>query len=99
VAARLSSGTSVAGTSVLSRQRRSAVRRGIVAADGTEHRRTPTLSGVMRRLKRAVKLVLETLPIVPACRLLAGRRLARIPIAFCIDIEPDTRKDGPGAVP
>jgi hypothetical protein len=53
----------------------------------------------MRRLKRALKLVLETLPIVPACRLLAGRRLARIPIAFCIDIEPDARKDGPGAVP
>jgi hypothetical protein len=54
---------------------------------------------VVRRLKRAVKLVLETLPIVPACRLLAGRRLAGIPIAFCIDIEPDARKDGPGAVP
>jgi hypothetical protein len=53
----------------------------------------------MRRLKRAVKLVLETLPIIRACRRLAGRRLEGIPIAFCIDIEPDTRKDGPGAVP
>jgi hypothetical protein len=46
---------------------------------------------VIRRLKRAVKLVLETLPIVPACRLLAGRRLEGAPIAFSIDIEPDSR--------
>ncbi|MEA2367467.1 MAG: hypothetical protein QOH38_185 [Thermoleophilaceae bacterium] len=52
---------------------------------------------MIRRLKRAVKLVLETLPIVPACRWLAGRRLAEVPIVFCIDIEPENRSgwDGP----
>jgi hypothetical protein len=46
---------------------------------------------VIRRLKRAVKVVLETLPIVSACRLLAGRRAAEAPIVFCTDIEPDDR--------
>ena len=45
----------------------------------------------MRRLKRAVKLVLEALPIVAACRRLAGRRLEGAPIVFCTDIEPDDR--------
>ncbi|MFL5782633.1 MAG: hypothetical protein ACJ760_15050 [Thermoleophilaceae bacterium] len=46
---------------------------------------------MVRRLKRTVKLVLETLPIVPACRRLAGRRLAGTAIAFCTDVEPDER--------
>jgi hypothetical protein len=46
---------------------------------------------VVRRLKRAVKLVLETLPIVSACRALAGGRLAGVPIVLSIDIEPDNR--------
>lgn len=50
-----------------------------------------TLSRVPRWLKRAVKLVLEALPIVPACRRLAGRRLASAPIVLCIDVEPDDR--------
>jgi peptidoglycan/xylan/chitin deacetylase (PgdA/CDA1 family) len=54
---------------------------------------------VVRRLKRAVKLVLETLPIASACRLLAGRRLAGVPIALCIDIEPDNRAESNGPVP
>jgi hypothetical protein len=54
---------------------------------------------VARRLKRAVKLVLETLPIVPACRRLAGRRLAAAPIAISIDIEPDSRSASDGPVP
>jgi hypothetical protein len=54
---------------------------------------------VVRRLKRAVKLVLETLPIVAACRRLAGRRLAGAPIALVIDIEPDNRAATDGAMP
>lgn len=72
--------------------------RDMVAPTVASNAGAPTLYCVLRRLKRAVKLVLEALPIVPACRLLAGRRLELVPIAFCIDIEPDTRKDGPGAV-
>jgi hypothetical protein len=54
---------------------------------------------VLKRLKRAVKLVLETLPIVPACRRLAGRRLAGVPIVLCIDIEPDNRASTDAPVP
>lgn len=52
----------------------------------------------MRPLKRAAKRVLEALPIVPACRLLAGRRLAGRPIVVCIDIEPDSRAATEGPV-
>ncbi|HKP89495.1 MAG TPA: hypothetical protein VJT75_05915 [Thermoleophilaceae bacterium] len=50
-----------------------------------------------RRLKRAIKVVLETLPIVPACRRLAGRRLAGAAIAVSLDLEPENRAgtDGP----
>jgi hypothetical protein len=54
---------------------------------------------VVKRLKRAVKLVLETLPIVPLCRRLAGRRLAGAPIVLCIDAEPDSRAAADGPVP
>jgi hypothetical protein len=43
--------------------------------------------------------VLEALPIVPLARLLAGRRLARVPVVLCVDIEPDDRSTDSGAKP
>src|SRR3954468_1240581 len=66
-----------------------------VAEVARAHRIVP----VPRPLRRAARLVLEALPIVPLARLLAGRRLARVPVVLCVDIEPDDRSTGSGPKP